>query len=109
MIYHIALAEDWAKARLAGTYTISTLGRDVADVGFVHCSDAEQAPGVYERFYGAVTEPLVLLRIDPERLTAPLRWDEVPGSRKPFPHVYGPINLDAVLDAPPIGHGTLPL
>ena len=51
LIHHLALANPWAEAQAAGTYTVSTLGLDLADVGFIHCSRPEQVDGVFERFY----------------------------------------------------------
>ena len=53
-------------------------------------------------FYADVTEPLLLLTIDTERLASPVQEDEVPGSDRPFPHVYGPIDLDAVVAVVPV-------
>jgi uncharacterized protein (DUF952 family) len=97
-IFHLALAADWAAARAAGEYAVSTRGRTLGDEGFVHASHADQWPGVRERFYADVTEPLVLLVIDPDRLTAEVREEPVPGLDETFPHVYGPINLDAVVE-----------
>ena len=60
-IFHVALAADWATAQEAGDYRISTLGRTLEQEGFIHASRADQWPGVRERFYAGVTEPLVLL------------------------------------------------
>ena len=69
--------------------------------GFVHCSTREQTPVTAERYFRGLTD-LVLLWIDPSRLTAELRLEPPANSqderaREMFPHVYGPINLDAVL------------
>ena len=97
-IYHVALASDWEAAQRTGSYAVSTLGRSLADEGFIHASHADQWAGVLERFYSGVTEPLVLLVIDPARLAADLREEPVPGSDETFPHVYGPIEPDAVLE-----------
>lgn len=99
-IFHLAVADAWREAEGVGTYTVSTLGLDLADVGFIHCSQAEQVSGVHERFYRDVTD-LVLLTIDTDRLTSPWQLDSVEGEPLPFPHVYGPINVDAVLSAEP--------
>ena len=96
-IFHLATEEAWVQAIAAGAYTVSTLGLDLADVGFIHCSQAEQVAGVHERFYGAVTEPLVLLSIDTDLLTSPWQLDPVEGEPLPFPHIYGPLNIDAVV------------
>ena len=102
-IFHLAFASDWAAAQEAGAYTISTRGRTLAEEGFIHCSRGDQWTGVRDRFYGDVTEPLLLLQIDTDRLDVPV-LDEtgVPGSTETFPHVYGPIPLDAVVKAMPI-------
>jgi len=97
-IYHLALVSDWDAARASGEYAVSTLGRTLAEEGFIHASRADQWAGVRERFYDDVTEPLVLLRIDPSRLLADVRDEPVPGLDDTFPHVYGPINLDAVVE-----------
>ena len=96
-IYHIALRTEWADAQASGLYHVSTRGVTVEQEGFIHASTAEQVEGVANRFYAdADAEDLVLLVIDPERLTAPLKYDQVPGADKPFPHIYGPLNVDAV-------------
>lgn len=100
-IFHLALASAWTAAEAAGAYTVSTLGLDLADVGFIHCAQADQVAGVHERFYSEVTEQLLLLTIDTDRLTSPWQLDDVPGEPSPFPHVYGPLNLDAVVSAEP--------
>jgi uncharacterized protein (DUF952 family) len=100
-IFHLATDEAWTAARAAGTYTISTLGMELAEVGFIHCSQAEQVAGVHERFYRDVTAPLVLLTIDTDLLTSPWQLDPVDGEPLPFPHIYGPLNVDSVVSAEP--------
>lgn len=102
-IFHLALASDWAKAQEAGRYTISTRGRTLAEEGFIHASRGDQWPGVRERFYAGVTEPLVLLQIDTDRLGVPLIEEPaVPGGTETFPHIYGPLSVDAVVRAIPL-------
>jgi uncharacterized protein (DUF952 family) len=99
VIYHLAELAHWEQARRDGAYTRSTIGRSLDDEGFVHAASAEQWPGVRERFYAAVPEPLVLLHIDEARLTSPLRLEVGdPATGETFPHVYGPIDLTAVAD-----------
>ena len=100
-IYHLALLADWTAAAAAGEYTISTLGRTLAEEGFIHASRSDQWRGVKERFYAGVTDPLVLLVIDPQRLEVPVLTETVPGTDETFPHIYGPINLDAVIGVEP--------
>ena len=102
-IFHLALASDWAAAQEAGAYTISTRGRTLAEEGFIHCSRGDQWPTVRDLFYRDVTEPLLLLQVDTDRLDVPV-LDEPgdAGSTETFPHVYGPIALDAVVKALPV-------
>ncbi|WP_440066745.1 DUF952 domain-containing protein [Streptosporangium sp. OZ121] len=100
-ILHLALASDWDAARQAGEYRVSTIGRTLDDVGFIHaCADHEQLRGVVERFYRDVTDPLVLLSVDPAGLD--VRMEEVPGdSPEAFPHIYGPLPVTAVTAVQP--------
>ncbi len=98
-IFHVATVADWEAARTSGSYTTSTLGRTLAEEGFIHASRADQWQGVRERFYADVTEPLVLLVIDTDRLTSPVIEEPVADSSETFPHVYGAINPSAVVDA----------
>ena len=97
-IYHIAQRADWESAVAAGEYHVSTRGRTVEQEGFIHASTATQVTGVANAFFADVAlADLVVLVIDPDRLTAPLRYDPVPGAPDPFPHIYGPLNVDAVV------------
>ena len=96
MIFHLTTPDAWAAAQRAAQYTVSTLGRSLEDEGFIHCSTAAQWPGVRDRFFHGVVD-VVLLHVDEARLTAELRYEQVPGLAEPFPHLYGPLNLDAVV------------
>ncbi|MGZ4438693.1 MAG: DUF952 domain-containing protein [Nocardioidaceae bacterium] len=101
-IFHLALASHWADAVASGSYTTSTLGRTLAEEGFIHCSHESQVAGVRRAFYADVEEPVVVLTVDTARLTSPWQLDEVPGAAEPFPHVYGPLDLDAVVAVTPL-------
>ena len=102
-IFHIALRSEWDQAKQTGSYTTSTRGRTLAEEGFIHASRADQVQGVRDAFYADVVDPLVLLVIDTERLTAPV-VEESPaeGVDETFPHVYGAINADAVIEVQPL-------
>jgi uncharacterized protein (DUF952 family) len=100
-ILHLALASDWDDARRSGSYRVSTRGRTLEQEGFIHASHAHQWQGVRDRFYADVTEPLVLLFIDPDRLRAPVREEQV--GTESFPHIYGPVDADAVVEVRPVG------
>lgn len=93
MIHHITTRPEWDTALAEGAYRADTL----ASEGFIHASTREQVLDVANaRFRG--TPSLVLLLIDPDRVEAELRWEESEAGQPPYPHIYGPLNVDAVVD-----------
>jgi uncharacterized protein (DUF952 family) len=94
-IFHITYAADWRAALDAGSYKLSTRGRTLEEEGFIHCSYAFQVLGVANTFYRG-EHNLVLLVIDTELLSAPLKPEPPAPGADPFPHIYGPLNVDAV-------------
>ncbi|MEU8587808.1 DUF952 domain-containing protein [Streptomyces sp. NPDC048664] len=107
-LLHLTERSLWEAARASGTYEMSTRGRTLEDEGFIHCSLRHQVAGVARGVYGSYTGPdeLVLLVIDPERLTAPVRHEALQPGGEEFPHVYGPIPVSAVLDVEVWSGGT---
>jgi uncharacterized protein (DUF952 family) len=101
-ILHITARSAWQQAQRDGAYRAPSLDQ----VGYIHFSKPEQVLGVANNFYRGEPD-LVLLVIDATRLAAELRYeppDEMPDSSQRFPHLYGTLNLDAVisvLDFPP--------
>jgi glutathione S-transferase len=108
LIYHIAEAADWEQAQRDGQYTMSTRGRTLAEEGFIHASTASQVALVANAFYQGEPD-LLLLIIDTERVGPELRYEQVPGQPDPYPHIYGPLNLDAVLETRPFQAPASPL
>jgi beta-lactamase class A len=102
-VFHLARHADWAAAVAGdGRYAVSTLGKTLEDVGFVHCSTATQWPVVRAAVYDGVDD-LVLLEIDPAQVGAPVRYEPgEPGGVERFPHVYGPIPTRAVVAEHPL-------
>lgn len=100
LIYHIATAADWRAARRSGRYETSTRGRALAEVGFIHAARRDQVATVHHDIYRGVTEPLVLLGIDTERLSVP--WREDPVGEDRYPHIYGPLATSAVVSTVPL-------
>jgi uncharacterized protein (DUF952 family) len=94
IIFHITTRSDWEKARTAGSYQADTFAQE----GFIHCSTHQQVLPVANRFYHG-KQRLVLLAIDTEKLDALLIWENLEGGQENFPHIYGPVNLSAVLQA----------
>jgi uncharacterized protein (DUF952 family) len=101
-IYHICRRDEWSRATAAGCYDGSS--QDAAD-GFIHFSTAAQVVESAAR-HRAGQPDLVLVAVDPGKLGTALRWEK---SRRGelFPHLYGPLPLDAVLrvDDLPLGPG----
>lgn len=100
IIFHIAEKRRWDAAKLAGSYAWSTVGRSLEDEGFIHASREDQWRTVRDTFYADVSEPLVLLVIDTDRLTSAWREDQV--GYQSFPHIYGPLNPAAVIEERPV-------
>jgi uncharacterized protein (DUF952 family) len=99
MLVHICAADDWRLAQDHGEHLPQSLG----DVGFIHLSTPDQAHLPANRLY-AGRRDLVLLHVDPDRLSAPIRWEPgVPTDPQSmlFPHLYGPLPVDAVTSVTP--------
>lgn len=92
-ILHITTPESWKNAVADGEYRADSL----ATAGFIHFSTARQLPLVAERFFKG-QNGLVVLRIVTEKLKPLLKWEIPSDSEERFPHLYGPLNLDAVVD-----------
>ena len=106
VIVHITRRQEWETARSAGAYCGDTLDTE----GFIHCSTPTQVIAVANARFHA--QPgLVLLCIDPEKVRPEIRYEGLPGGEH-YPHIYGPLNTDAVvkvLDFPPAPDGTFAL
>ena len=97
-IFHITVPEQWADAQRQGSITMSTRDVTLADEGFVHCSFGSQVAATAAGFFGDLDE-IVVLRIDAGRVTSPVVAEDLYGTGEDFPHVYGPLNVDAVIEA----------
>jgi uncharacterized protein (DUF952 family) len=93
IIFHVTTKSDWAKAQQDGEYIHPSLAAE----GFIHCSQEHQVEGVLQRYYAGVKE-LIQLHIDTNLLKSAVVFDWSPSTADTFPHVYGPINLDAVIN-----------
>ena len=99
MIFHITSRTNWEAAQQRGDYRAESLETE----GFIHCSTISQVLPVAENYYQGQSG-LILLSIEPALLSSDLKWEPPSGGSPPpgvpegdpFPHIYGPINLDAV-------------
>ena len=93
MIFHVAERSDWEK-RSGGFYHPAGF----LEEGFIHLCTPEQLVGVVGRFY-LDRDDLVLLTINPEKLKNKLVYEDLYGHGDEFPHLYGKLNVDAVVEA----------
>ena len=103
MLVHICAEDDWRLAQDRGEHRPGSLD----EVGFIHLSAPEQVHLPANRLYAGRTD-LVLLRVDPDRLAAPVRWEPgVPTDPESmvFPHLYGPLPVAAVMSVTPYSPG----
>ena len=96
-ILHITADELWKLARQKGYYETPSL----KDEGFIHCCLPGQVQDVLRRYFEGKTN-LVTLEIETEKLTSPFYYEWSPSTADTFPHIYGPVNLDAVGSVKPI-------
>ncbi|MCG7610234.1 DUF952 domain-containing protein [Mycobacterium sp. CnD-18-1] len=99
VLVHLCSVEDLRRAQLSGEHRPDSLGAQ----GFVHLSAPEQVHLPANRLYSGRGD-LVLLHIDPDKLTDPVRWEPgVPTDPDAmlFPHLYGPLPLTAVTATAP--------
>jgi uncharacterized protein (DUF952 family) len=96
-IFHIILEAVWRSKRTNVDYRGDTLDTE----GFIHCSTAEQVVRTANRVFPGASG-LVVLKIDPKRLTAPLVFEDTSGTGEDFPHIYGALNTDAVVGFQPL-------
>lgn len=92
MIYHVTTVNEWEAALKQGSYEAPSLHTE----GFIHTSKADQVKGVLERYYKGRTD-LLLLHIEESKLGSVLKFELAPSVNEEFPHIYGPINMDAIV------------
>jgi uncharacterized protein (DUF952 family) len=99
MILHITTDKEWGKAQVEGEYTAPSLKTD----GFIHCSTLKQTADTANIFFKGQSG-LVLLCIDENKLKSECKYEDPAGGDQHdprvgnlFPHIYGPINILAVI------------
>jgi|SRR6185312_3501746 len=99
-IYKICGAALWRDAERDGTFYGAAV--DLQD-GFIHFSAADQVAETAARHFAGMSD-LVLVYVDAGKLGERLKWEPSRGGAL-FPHLYGPLALDAVTDAKPLPLG----
>ena len=92
IIFHIATRKAFKGKEQAASYRPELFALE----GFIHCSTAEQIIKVANaRFRGQTG--LLLLCLDADRVKAEIRYENLEGGQELFPHIYGEINTEAVV------------
>jgi len=89
-----SLADDQV-ARREGVYRHPSLEAE----GFLHASPWPQLSRVAHKYYGHISE-LVVLVVEVARVHPEIKWEPAAGSL--YPHIYGPLNMDAVVRTLPV-------
>ena len=85
--------KEWEQAKINGEY--KPVGYD--QEGFIHCSIDRQVEGVLDRFYKGQTG-LIKLKIEKAKVSRPVLFELAVDLDELFPHIYGPLNLDSVVE-----------
>ena len=94
---HLTPVAVWERQAAAGSYVPEAYEAD----GFIHCTIGEaNLIAVANRYYAGDEREQLVLEIDPARLTAPVRFED---PARIYPHVYGPLNREAVVAIRPVG------
>lgn len=91
MIYHVVHSDEWNRQLSFSAFVPPDFKRE----GFIHCCSKEQLSGVLERYYKGVSG-LLVLHLDEAKLDAELKYEPSTNNEE-FPHLFGPINRDAVI------------
>ncbi|EMY79517.1 PF06108 family protein [Leptospira weilii serovar Ranarum str. ICFT] len=97
-IYNLAIKKDYEEALKQGFYITDSLTSE----GFIHSSRRNQVEDTANRIFSG-RKDLVLLIVNVDRLKSPLKYEAAASTRfseedgkNIFPHIYGPLNLDAI-------------
>jgi uncharacterized protein (DUF952 family) len=104
-LFHLTERTTWEAAQPAHQYRTSTRGVTLEQQGFIHCSLRHQLRAVAEFIYGDADD-LVVLVIDSDRLTAPVRYEIPEPGAEQYPHIHGPLPTEAVTAVLPVARDT---
>lgn len=93
-LLHLTRTGPWNDAQGSGVYAIP------AGAPFIHCCAPHQLAGVVERYFPAPHHDVIVLTIDPEEVRVVV--EAAADGAGDFPHIYGPLLLDAVTDVRPL-------
>lgn len=95
-IFHIALGPNWTAARTVGEYRFSTGNATLDQVGFIHACFVNQVETIAGTLFDPDDDAPVVLVIDEDKLSGPVRIEHAADANDFFPHIYGPLPVAAV-------------
>ncbi|MEO1654529.1 MAG: DUF952 domain-containing protein [Bacteroidota bacterium] len=96
LIFHICHRDAWQKAQGQKNYHPPSIEEE----GFIHCSTLEQVVSTANLLFRGEAN-LLLLSIDPDKVGPEIKYENTTGGHILFPHIYGALNLDAVVGSAP--------
>ncbi len=93
IIFHLVSSDDWKTYQNAGLYEPPSLEEE----GFIHCSNGEQVQRVANQQFKGQND-LMLIVIDVASLESEVKLELVEEAEEKFPHIKGPLNIDAIID-----------
>lgn len=93
LIFHITTRKQWKEFQKDGRFVPESLDKE----GFIHASTGPQLEYTANRFFSNRNK-ILLLVIEMSRLAPEVKYEEEPETGEKFPHIYGPLNVDAIVD-----------
>ena len=95
---HLTTKQAWEDALTVGTYSLSTKGKTLEEVGFIHSSFEDQVEEVAGFVFAGSDEELVLLHLDMDKLASNGIEVRIEAAKngKSYPHIYGAVPCDLV-------------
>ena len=93
LIFHVVKKEDWKSQKKDSRYHPDSLDSE----GFIHCASGNNIEDVTNRLYEGETNVLLII-INTTLVEPEIRYESSDDSDTKYPHIYGPLNMDAVVD-----------
>lgn len=101
LTFHLVAGEYYRDCDSSWPYTPADFARE----GFIHCTDgAQNVADTANRHYKADRRMYIALVIDLDRVSAEVRYEDEDKAGI-YPHIYGPLNRDAIITILPILRG----
>lgn len=93
LIFHLVKKKDWKAQKKESRYHPETLDSE----GFIHCSSGNDIEEVANRLFRGERR-ILLIVINTTLIEPELKYEQDEETGVSYPHIYGPLNLDAVID-----------